>query len=133
MIRELPNLPENLSVAHREGKAPWTNIVHQDYHIAVFEDAYPVSEGHLLFVPKYATVGVIEDCFSDALAEGLNRVEKGEWEGFNIGMNYGEVAGQTVPWPHIHLIPRKAGDTPDPVGGVRRVIKGKGNYKKESK
>jgi len=51
-------------------------------------------------------------------------------EGFNVGMNCGEVAGQTIMYPHIHLIPRSKGDTIDPVGGVRNVIRGKGNYHK---
>ena len=45
-------------------------------------------------------------------------------------MNYGKAAGQTVPWPHVHLIPRRNGDMEDPTGGVRHVIPEKGNYKK---
>jgi hypothetical protein len=49
-------------------------------------------------------------------------------EGFNIGMNCGEVAGQTVFHCHVHLIPRRRGDVENPRGGVRRVIAGKGNY-----
>ena len=54
----------------------------------------------------------------------------GEWDGFNIGMNYGSAAGQTVEWPHVHLIPRHVGDVKDPTGGVRNTIPGKGNYHK---
>ena len=49
---------------------------------------------------------------------------------FNIGMNWGEAAGQTVPYPHVHLIPRRNGDMEDPTGGVRHVIPEKGNYRK---
>ena len=49
-------------------------------------------------------------------------------EGFNIGMNSGEVAGQTVFHCHIHLIPRRKGDVPDPKGGVRHLIPDKGFY-----
>jgi diadenosine tetraphosphate (Ap4A) HIT family hydrolase len=49
-------------------------------------------------------------------------------QGFNIGVNCGEVAGQTVFHAHIHIIPRYAGDVPSPRGGVRNVIPGKGNY-----
>jgi diadenosine tetraphosphate (Ap4A) HIT family hydrolase len=67
---------------------------------------------------------------SDALEHGKNGVDGGAWDGFNIGMNYGEAAGQTVNWPHVHLIPRRNGDVEDPVGGVRNTIPGKGNYKK---
>ena len=47
--------------------------------------------------------------------------------GFNVGMNVGAVAGQTVFHSHIHLIPRRAGDVEDPRGGVRMVIPGQGN------
>ena len=107
---------------------PWTNCVDEDYHVKIFADAYPVTDGHLLFVPKYNSISVLCDAFEDAIRHGRAKVMAGEWDGFNIGLNYGEAAGQTVPWPHIHLIPRRKGDTEDPVGGVRNVIPGKGNY-----
>lgn len=113
-----------------DSKAPWTELVEEDYHVKVFRDIYPVTEGHLLFVPKYNTVSVLMDCFEDAVSDGIRRVQNGEWDGFNIGMNYGPAAGQTVPWPHVHLIPRRKGDMEDPTGGVRHVIPEKGNYKK---
>ena len=129
MTKLFSTLPEDLIEARVKGVAPWTKCVREDFHVSVFEDMFPVTKGHLLFIPEYATLGVIEDCFSDALREGAMRVESGEWEGFNVGLNIGEVAGQTVPWPHVHLIPRYKGDTPDPIGGVRRVVKGQGNYK----
>ena len=45
-----------------------------------------------------------------------------------MGINQNEVAGQSVMWPHVHLIPRRKGDTPKPKGGVRHVIPLKGNY-----
>lgn len=51
-----------------------------------------------------------------------------EPQGFNIGVNCGEAAGQTVFHAHIHIIPRYAGDVPNPRGGVRHIIPGKGNY-----
>ena len=50
-------------------------------------------------------------------------------EGFNIGFNSGAAAGQTVPHAHCHMIPRRWKDVEDPVGGIRNVIPGKGNYK----
>ena len=50
-------------------------------------------------------------------------------EGYNIGVNCGEVAGQTVFHCHVHLIPRRKGDVENPRGGVRQVISGKGDYK----
>jgi diadenosine tetraphosphate (Ap4A) HIT family hydrolase len=124
------NLHYSLDDAKEAGVAPWDNIVNDDFHVVVFKDKYPVTEGHLLFVPRYAADGVIEDCFADALMHGKKMIAAGEWDGFNIGMNWGEAAGQTVPYPHIHLIPRRKGDVEDPVGGVRNTIPGKGNYKK---
>lgn len=113
-----------------DSKAPWDNIVEEDYHVKVFLDKYPVTEGHLLFVPKYNTVAVLTDAFEDAVRDGIARVRAGEWDGFNVGFNYGQAAGQTVPWPHVHLIPRRKGDMEDPTGGVRHVIPEKGNYRK---
>lgn len=110
--------------------APWTELVEEDYHVKVFEDKYPCTPGHLLFVPKYNTIAVLTDAFEDAVRWGQSMVDEGKCDGFNIGLNYGTSAGQTVNWPHIHLIPRRAGDVEDPVGGVRNTIPGKGNYKK---
>jgi diadenosine tetraphosphate (Ap4A) HIT family hydrolase len=113
-----------------DSKAPWDSLVEEDYHVKVFSDKYPVTEGHLLFVPKYNTVHVLMDCFEQAVNDGIKRVREGEWDGFNVGLNYGPAAGQTVEWPHVHLIPRRKGDMEDPTGGVRHVIPEKGNYKK---
>ena len=112
-----------------DSKAPWTELVEEDYHVKVFRDIYPVTDGHLLFVPKYNTVSVLMDCFEDAVNDGIRRVQSGEWDGFNVGMNYGPAAGQTVPWPHVHLIPRRKGDMEDPNGGVRHVITERGKYR----
>lgn len=119
------NIPDTLE----ESDAPWTNCVREDFHIAVFLDKYPCTPGHLLFVPKYNSMELIKDAFDDAVRYGKEKVEAGEWDGFNIGMNYNQCAGQTVSWPHIHLIPRRTGDVEDPVGGVRAVIPNKANYK----
>lgn len=121
-----------LADAQAAGIAPWTDKVQEDYHVVIFRDKYPVTEGHLLFVPQYAADGVIDDCFMDAFRVGKKKVESGEWDGFNIGLNWGEAAGQTVMYPHVHLIPRRKGDVEDPVGGVRNTIPGKGNYRKYS-
>jgi diadenosine tetraphosphate (Ap4A) HIT family hydrolase len=118
-----------LEEAQAKGIAPWTNVVREDFHVVVYRDAYPVNPGHLLFVPRYAADGVIGDCFADALKLGQAMVKGGEWDGFNIGINWGEAAGQTVMYPHVHLIPRFNGDMADPRGGVRHVIPAKGNYK----
>jgi diadenosine tetraphosphate (Ap4A) HIT family hydrolase len=116
--------PETLE----ESNAPWRNPIREDFHVAVFEDRFPVTPGHLLFVPKYNTVDVLMDAFDDAIRWGQQMVERKEWDGFNIGMNYGKAAGQTIMWPHVHLIPRREGDVDRPEGGVRHVIPGKGYY-----
>jgi len=121
----------DLEQAMQDKIAPWNLEVSEltDFHVAVFQDRYPVTPGHLLFVPKYNTAGVIQDCFESAMAEGNRMVAAGECDAFNVGMNLGAAAGQTVMYPHIHLIPRRTGDCTDPVGGVRGVIAGQANYK----
>jgi diadenosine tetraphosphate (Ap4A) HIT family hydrolase len=115
-----------------QSTAPWDSVFQEDFHVAVYRDRYPVTPGHLLFVPKYNTIDVLSDAFEDAIRFGKRKVESGEWDGFNIGMNYGSAAGQTVNWPHIHLIPRQTGDVADPVGGVRNTIPGQGNYRTDT-
>jgi len=109
--------------------APWTEIEYRTKTFWVFKDAYPVTEGHLLFVPTYKRAENLYDCFKAAYQFGYDGVESEKWAGFNIGQNVGEVAGQTVMYPHVHMIPRRQGDMPDPRGGVRHVIPSKGNYR----
>jgi len=120
-----------LESAKAAGIAPWDLVVEHlcDFHVTVFQDRFPVTKGHLLFVPKFNTDAVIDDCFESALREGRRMVSAGECEAFNIGLNMGKPAGQTVMYPHVHLIPRNSGDCEDPIGGVRGVIAGQANYK----
>jgi len=120
---------ETLEEARLAGVAPWDDIVSEDFHVTVFRDRYPVTPGHLLFVPMYNTSGVINEAFGDAVTEGERMVADGECDAFNVGLNMGTAAGQTVMYPHIHLIPRRVGDVDDPIGGVRGVIPGQANYK----
>ena len=122
---------ETLAQAQAAGVAPWDQLVEDlsDFHVAVFRDRYPVTLGHLLFVPTYNTLTVINDAFESALRHGEVLVKRGECLGYNIGFNSGSVAGQTVMYPHVHLIPRRQDDCEDPVGGVRGVIPGQANYK----
>ena len=125
---------ETLKEAQTAGVAPWDLEVDRlsDFHVAVFQDRYPVAPGHLLFVPQYNTDVVISDCVETALREGRRMVAAGDCDAFNIGINCGEAAGQTVMYPHVHLIPRRHGDCADPIGGVRGVISGQANYKSAS-
>ena len=111
--------------------APWPdhNIVFEDEHIIVYKDGYPVTEGHLLFVPKKKERrSDITHCFEVAYDWGVRGILDYKWEGFNVGINQNEVAGQSVMWPHVHLIPRRKGDMENPKGGVRHVIPCKGEY-----
>ena len=101
----------------------------------VIEDGFPVSNGHCLVVPHR----VYSDYFDSTDEEmiGLQRLvretkeyldEKYNPDGFNIGINSGEVSGQTVDHVHIHVIPRYEGDVDNPRGGVRGVIPSKQSY-----
>ena len=108
---------------------------HQDPVIRCLWDGYPVSPGHALITPirhfpEWFDATRVEQA---ALMEGLEIAKRGILkthtpDGFNIGINIGAAAGQTVPHLHVHLIPRYQGDVPDPRGGIRHVIPGKGNY-----
>jgi len=122
---------DTLAQARAAGVAPWDLEVDRltDFHVAVFHDRYPVTQGHLLFVPQHNTDAVIADCFESAMREGRRMIADGECDAFNVGINCGEAAGQTVMYPHVHLIPRRDGDTANPVGGVRGVVFGQANYK----
>ena len=122
---------ETLDDARSAGVAPWDQKVDDlsDYHVTVFADRYPVTPGHLLFVPQYNTDDVIMEFFESAMLHGRRMVAEGKCDAFNIGINMGREAGQTVMYPHVHLIPRRVGDCADPIGGVRGVIFGQANYK----
>jgi diadenosine tetraphosphate (Ap4A) HIT family hydrolase len=121
---------DTLGQAQKEGRAPWTKVIYDLKDCVWYEDGYPVTEGHALLVPKQASQNMIVKCFELALKIGNENIAKGLIDGYNIGLNMCEAAGQTVPYPHVHLIPRRKGDMEDPRGGVRHVIPHKGNYKK---
>jgi diadenosine tetraphosphate (Ap4A) HIT family hydrolase len=107
-------------------------------HSIAFTDGYPVAPGHTLIVPR-RHVGSIFDLVPEeraalwdlvaqirgALVQALHP------DGFNIGINDGTAAGQTVMHAHLHVIPRWTGDVPDPRGGVRWVIPAKAAYWRE--
>ena len=108
--------------------APWTNVAFELDDVAVFFDKYPVTEGHLLFVPKEDSQDNINKALLLAYDFGKRMVDDQEFDAYNIGMNCGISAGQTVMYPHVHLIPRRRGDMSEPAGGVRHVIPEKGKY-----
>jgi ATP adenylyltransferase len=104
----------------------------------LIEDKYPVIEGHSLVIPRRHVVDYFgmtsgEQVAANALLQQRKeQLEQSDSsiDGFNIGMNSGSAAGQTIFHSHIHLIPRRSGDSEDPTGGVRFVIPEKANYKK---
>ncbi len=106
-----------------------------DYAVAL-RDEFPVSNGHALVVPRRHVEQIFD--LTDAEARDVwrlvqqvrRRLVDGDptIEGFNVGVNSGEAAGQTVKHAHVHVIPRRRGDTPDPRGGVRGVIPDRRDY-----
>ena len=118
-----------LAQARADGTAPWDLEISRVTGVVVFQDRYPVTQGHLLFVPESDEAYLIQQAFGMALLHGEAGVSRGSWEAYNIGINQGRAAGQTVMYPHVHLIPRRSGDCGDPVGGVRGVIPGQANYR----
>tara|TARA_B100000614_G_scaffold158545_1_gene140326 strand:- start:15 stop:416 length:402 start_codon:yes stop_codon:yes gene_type:complete len=104
-------------------------------------DTYPVSEFHLLIVPKRHIKYYFELTNNEMIAcnevilLSKNKIEQMDQtiKGFNIGINCGKVAGQSIMHCHIHLIPRREGDVDNPQGGVRGVIPSKQHYVRKSK
>jgi diadenosine tetraphosphate (Ap4A) HIT family hydrolase len=116
-------------------------ITAEDDFGAVIDDAYPISPGHCLIIPKRH----IESFFETSSAEintlfSLAKIARSRIEerrrkknlpipdGYNLGINDGPAAGQTVPHLHLHLVPRYAGDLDDPRGGVRWILPTNAKY-----
>ena len=100
-----------------------------------FYDRFPLTEGHALVVPRRPVISLCEldPATHSAVWETVRRTreilqEKYSPDGFNIGINEGAAAGQTIPHAHIHVIPRYKGDVPDPRGGIRWMIPERAAY-----
>ncbi|MBN1295954.1 HIT family protein [bacterium] len=109
-------------------------VVESELAVAL-NDAFPVSPGHMLVVPRRHIASFFDATEEEILAcYRLIRTcrtmldSTRHPDGYNIGINIGRPAGQTVFHLHIHVIPRYAGDVRSPRGGVRHVIHGKGDY-----
>ena len=114
---------------------PQERIIYKGTHFFLIRDLYPVSKGHTLIISN------IEKCdffdlndeerfeLNQLILKAKELIEK-EFrpDGYNIGMNCGEVAGQTVMHFHCHVIPRYQGDMENPRGGIRHCVQGKGYY-----
>ena len=114
---------------------PASRIVEENEHAILVLDGYPVSLGHSLLIPKrhvgsFFDVTEIERTALFALLGTAKELaeERHRPDAYNIGINDGAAAGQTVPHLHIHLIPRYESDQVDPRGGVRWVIPQKADY-----
>ena len=115
---------------------PAARVISQNPLAYAIRDNFPVTEGHTLIIPKRHALDYFELTADEVLAcnDLINQtrttilMDVNPAEGFNIGINAGVVAGQTIFHCHIHLIPRRAGDVENPRGGVRHVIPGKGDY-----
>jgi diadenosine tetraphosphate (Ap4A) HIT family hydrolase len=106
-------------------------------HAYVIRDGFPVTPGHTLIIPfrhiaswseatdeeRHSIMLLIDEARAELLLTH-------QPQGFNIGINEGVAAGQTIPHLHVHLIPRYDGDVEDPTGGVRHVIPDKANYRR---
>jgi diadenosine tetraphosphate (Ap4A) HIT family hydrolase len=114
---------------------PNDRILYQGEHFFIIRDVFPVSPGHSLIISNLPKSDYFEltseerKSLDEVILTAKNLIEN-EFspDGYNIGMNCGETAGQTVFHFHCHLIPRYVGDMDNPRGGVRHCIKGKGNY-----
>ena len=109
-------------------------LLENDIGFVIF-DVFPVSDGHSLIIPHRVYSNYFDSTPNEI--EGLHRLvietkellnRKFKPDGFNVGINCGEVSGQTIPHVHIHLIPRYMGDVENPRGGVRGVIPSKRDY-----
>ena len=114
---------------------PAERILNTSQHGWIIRDGFPISPGHTLIIPRRHV-----DSFFNLTADekldllGLLEIAKVDLDAefkpdsYNIGINDGPAAGQTVPHLHIHLIPRYTGDVSDPRGGVRWLIPAKADY-----
>jgi diadenosine tetraphosphate (Ap4A) HIT family hydrolase len=120
---------------------PEGRVIDSDDHCVVIRDCYPVSEDHTLVIPR-RHAGSFFDLSEVEQTSMLRLLRRAQEQitnatrangssaapDFNIGINDGPAAGQTVPHVHMHLIPRRPGDVPDPRGGVRWVIPDRARY-----
>jgi diadenosine tetraphosphate (Ap4A) HIT family hydrolase len=114
---------------------PAARVLYRDRFFFIVRDLYPVSPGHSLIISNdvradYFALTLAEQQQLPAVIRHCQQLLKQEFmpAGYNIGMNCGAAAGQTVAHFHCHLIPRYPGDMADPRGGIRHCVAGKGYY-----
>jgi diadenosine tetraphosphate (Ap4A) HIT family hydrolase len=114
---------------------PRDRIIFESEFALGFRDGFPVSPGHTLIIPRRHVASFFEltdteraDLMSLLAAARTDLDREFQPAGYNIGINDGTAAGQTVPHLHMHLIPRYIGDVDDPRGGVRWVLPDRAAY-----
>ena len=107
-----------------------TDILLENEMALAFFDKFPVNEGHVLIIPKRHLANLFDATQEEVgsiwklikeVKEKLNK--RFHPDGYNVGVNVGAAAGQTVFHLHVHVIPRYLGDVPDPRGGIRKIKK----------
>jgi diadenosine tetraphosphate (Ap4A) HIT family hydrolase len=111
------------------------NLVAENDLAAAFPDAFPLTPGHCLVVPRrhepdFLALTPAEQAAVCALVPAVRGYIEttGAPDGYNVGINVGEAAGQTIAHAHLHVIPRRRGDVADPRGGIRWVVPAKARY-----
>ena len=114
---------------------PDDRVWFEQCHSLAFRDAYPISPGHTLVIPRRHVKSLFElneeervDLFNTIARSRELLISELKPDGFNFGINDGPAAGQTVFHLHVHLIPRFVGDVEDPRGGIRWVFPDKAKY-----
>ena len=114
------------------------NQIAENALAVAFPDAFPLTPGHCLVIPRrhesdFLALTSEEQAAVWALVAPVRRYVEAAWipDGYNIGINVGEAAGQTVAHAHLHVIPRRRGDVADPRGGIRWIIPGRARYWEE--
>ena len=111
------------------------HVRQENEHAVAFADAFPVTDGHTLVVPRshvssiYELSAAQQSALWDLVTAVRERLLIGlKPDGFTIGVHDGLAAGQTVEHAHIHVIPRRTGDVPDPRGGIRWIVADHARY-----
>ena len=139
-MEAMPTPPRKPSASAHAGGCPFCSlpehrILDRNERAVVVRDAYPVTPGHSLVIPTrhvasfFDTTAAEREAMLSLLDSAREQLQAElQPDGYNIGINDGCAAGQTIGHLHIHLIPRYAGDREDPRGGVRWVIPDKAAY-----
>lgn len=116
-------------------RLPSERVIDSNDRALVVADAFPVSPGHMLVILRRHVASFFEVTSEESAAiyELIQSVRKRlddteAPDGYNIGVNIGASAGQTIGHVHVHIIPRYQGDVPNPIGGVRNILPGMGDY-----